>query len=810
MLAYFRVAFHWRLCGTLALFILIAQAPALWALFNGIAPFGKDALSQFLPWRDFSRQALQSGVWPLWNPHVFCGMPFFSNGQSALLYLPNIIYLIFPTQTALWIDAFGHQLWLALGGYFLGRTLRLSRSASLLVALCLALGATVPARLYAGHMTWHAARAWIPWLLGCTLWFLRSDQAIQRRAALSIVLCAVALLHAGHPLTALLGLALTTALVAVYLLTHRAQWKRLPWSLALAILVLCVALGAASLLPFVETSGLGLRRFGMTYQSAITGSGSWRSLVRLLLPDFFGGDSVWQWSTRHLSFEESASIGLIPALLALGAPLLARRRISQTSNQTSVLPRAVWWLWVAMCLSLVLALGNKTFLYRLAYEGVPFFKSLHIPVRWLSLWHILAALLAGFAFEGCRRRLNEPRALSNPGTILRYVLGAFSIGLGLLALVIFVFPAEIPFWREFAQWNARRTATEAAQAAQILRQAALFSCLSSAVISGFGALLLAKSLKQRQLSQILLGLMALQLVVISWQSALPVTPRMQAAANWPADLVTQYQTGQRWDTDFTEEWNTYSWSVGVPHKIDLFSGYDPSGPYRFFVFANQMERRSSFAYPYQPTRRTVLLRVAGVTHTLQAPTIKPPQTSFGPPRLNFQSDSWALWQHQGAWPRVYLSANVIERPEKSQDSENQLQALEKLAGGDFYKQKQPVVVAPGDFEIQHQDEPGHIINWRRDLNRFEVDLSTRQPAILVIGDTFYPGWRAYEKSGNQLKVRPANYLFRGVQVPKGAQRVTLVYEPQTVRFAFFVSLCGLAGLAFLSLMTVKELIKKRL
>jgi hypothetical protein len=806
MLAFFRVTFCWRLCGALALFILIAQAPALWALLNGTAPFGKDALAQFLPWRDFSRQALHSGVWPLWNPHIFCGMPFFSNGQSALLYLPNSIYLVFPTQTALWIDAFGHQLWLALGGYFLGRTLRLSRSASLLVALCLALGSTVPARLYAGHMTWHAARAWIPWLLGCTLWFLRSDQGIQRRAGLSVVLCATALLHAGHPLTALLGLALTSALVVIYLLTHRPRWPRLPWNLGLAVLILCVALGIASLLAFVETSGLGLRRFGMTYQSAISGSGSWRTLVRLLLPDFFGGDSTWQWSTRHLSFEESASIGLIPALLALGAPLLARRRI----NQTSVLPRAVWWLWAAMYLSLVLSLGNKTFLYRLAYEGVPFFKSLHIPVRWLSLWHILAALLAGFAFEGCRRRFDEPRALSNPSTVFPYVLGALSIGLGLLALVIFVFPAEVPFWMDFAQWNARRTATEAARAAQVLRDAALISCFSGALIAGFGALLLAKPLKQRQFSQILLGLIALQLVVISWQSALPVTPRMQTAANWPTDLVTQYQTGQRWDTDFTEEWSTYAWNGGVPHGVDLFSGYDPSGPYRFFVFANQMERQDSFAYPYQPTRRTALLRVAGVTHTLQAPIIKLPRTSSDPPRLIFQSDSWALWQHQGAWPRVYLSANVIERPEKSQNSENQLQALEKLAGGDFYKQKQPVVAAPGDFEIQHKGAPGQIINWRRDMNRFEVNLDTQQSAVLVTGDTFHPGWRAYEKSGNQLQIRPANYLFRGVQVPKGAQHVTLVYEPQTVRFAFFVSLCGLAGLAFLSIMAVKELLKKRL
>lgn len=818
MSAFYRILLHWRLCVGLALLILIAQGPALVALLQGEAPFGKDALAQFTPWRDFSRQTIQQGTLPLWNPHILCGMPFFSNGQSALLYPPNIIYLMFTTQTALWLDAFTHQLWFALGGYFLGRTLGLGRPSSLLVAMCLALGATVPARLYAGHMTWHAARAWIPWLLACALWFLRSGQRrVALSAALSVVCCTAALLNAGHPLTALLGLALTAGLVVVYLIVHRARWRELPWHLAFAVLILGAALGMASLLPFAETSGLGLRRYGMTYQSAITGSGSWRSLVRLLLPDFFGGDSPWQWSTRHLPFEESASIGLIPALLALGAPWLARRPVNQTINQTSVLPRAVWWLWGAMCLSLMLSLGNTTFFYRLAYDGLPFFKALHIPVRWLGLWHILAALLAGFAWEGCQQRWNKPHSFPNANTIFRYVLGTLSVGLGILLCIIFVFPANTPFWTDFAQWNSQRTATEATVAARSLRHAALYSCLSGVVFAGLGTLLLTKSPQKPYLAQALfIGLISLQFIVISWQSALPVTLRMQTAANWPTTLVAQYQEGERWDTDFTEEWSIYAWTGGVPHSVDLFSGYDPFGPFRFYDFANQMDKQDSYAYPYQPLKRTTLLRVAGVTHTLQAPVIKAPQTSFGAPHLVFQTASWALWQHSGAWPRVYLSTNVIEQPEKSRlhiNRNRQLETLEKLASGDFYRQQKPVVAAPGDFHIKTKGTTGQIINWKRGLNRFEVNLATQQPAVLVISDTFYPGWRAYHSNGTQLRIAPANYLFRGVQVPpvsKGAQQVTLVYEPQTVRFAFFVSLCGLAGLSFLGTLGAKELIQKRL
>jgi hypothetical protein len=276
---------------------------------------------------------------------------------------------------------------------------------------------------------------------------------------------------------------------------------------------------------------------------------------------------------------------------------------------------------------------------------------------------------------------------------------------------------------------------------------------------------------------------------------------MQEAANWPAEIVDQYRSGQRWDTDFTQEWSAYAWNGGVPRGIDLFSGYDPFGPYRFFTFASHMEGRHANAYPYQPTQRSTLLRVAGVTHTLQAPIIKMPQTTFGAPRIIWQNNHWALWEHQGNWPRVYLSTNLIERSEKKeQNSENQLEALERLAGGNFYEQRQPVVIAHGDFKVAAtKAAPGHVIKWQRRLNRFVVDLETSSSSVLVIGDTFYPGWRAYEEGGKELRIAPANYLFRGVAVPKGARRVTLVYEPQTVRFAFFISLCGLAGLCFLAM-----------
>jgi hypothetical protein len=48
-------------------------------------------------------------------------------------------------------------------------------------------------------------------------------------------------------------------------------------------------------------------------------------LVRLLLPNFFGGSKYAQWSIAKFPHEEAAYIGLLPAFLALLAPLLIQR-----------------------------------------------------------------------------------------------------------------------------------------------------------------------------------------------------------------------------------------------------------------------------------------------------------------------------------------------------------------------------------------------------------------------------------------------------------------------------------------------------
>jgi hypothetical protein len=147
------------------------------ALLAGDWPFVDDATSWFsLQW-EWMREAVRSGVLPLWNPYIFCGMPMLGNGQTALFYPPAAFLLLpLPMPVSLALLMLLHTMLAGAGALKLARCVGLSRTAAWLVAACLMLNGTVSGHLFSGHMTWHMARAYTPWILWALLGVMRAHQ----------------------------------------------------------------------------------------------------------------------------------------------------------------------------------------------------------------------------------------------------------------------------------------------------------------------------------------------------------------------------------------------------------------------------------------------------------------------------------------------------------------------------------------------------------------------------------------------------------------------------------------------------------
>ena len=88
-----------------------------------------------------------------------------------------------------------------------------------------------------------------------------------------------------------------------------------------------------------------------------------------------------------------------------------------------------------------------------------------------------------------------------------------------------------------------------------------------------------------------------------------------------------------------------------------------------------------------------------------------------------------------------------------------------------------------------------ILQYRS--QRVRIEAETDAPALLMLNDTDFPGWRAYV-NGQPARIVSANYLFRGVFVPAGKHIVEFRYEPRSFQAGVAISLATLAILAGLT------------
>jgi uncharacterized membrane protein YfhO len=75
----------------------------------------------------------------------------------------------------------------------------------------------------------------------------------------------------------------------------------------------------------------------------------------------------------------------------------------------------------------------------------------------------------------------------------------------------------------------------------------------------------------------------------------------------------------------------------------------------------------------------------------------------------------------------------------------------------------------------------------------ELRVHAARPGLVVLGDTYYPGWDA-TVDGRSAAIHPTNVAFRGVLVPAGTHTVRFDYRPQSVRVGGLISLLSLVAI----------------
>ncbi len=119
------------------------------------------------------------------------------------------------------------------------------------------------------------------------------------------------------------------------------------------------------------------------------------------------------------------------------------------------------------------------------------------------------------------------------------------------------------------------------------------------------------------------------------------------------------------------------------------------------------------------------------------------------------------------------------------------EALERLADPQV-RRRYAVVEGhlAGTFPCTETEASARVTVQAYRAEQVVLQVATDVPGLLVLADTYYPGWEA-RVDGTPVPILPTNVLFRGVQVPPGEHRVEFTYRPRTWRLGL-----GLSGLGW--------------
>jgi hypothetical protein len=155
----------------------------------------------------------------------------------------------------------------------------------------------------------------------------------------------------------------------------------------------------------------------------------------------------------------------------------------------------------------------------------------------------------------------------------------------------------------------------------------------------------------------------------------------------------------------------------------------------------------------------------------------------------------SIWENTQAAPRAFLVSNV-------EHADSSAQAIADMQASDFDPLTQAVVegavsLSPGG------GSPGATVITSYSPQEVQLTASTQSQALLVLTDTYYPGWTA-TVDGGTAPILPTDLAFRGVVVPPGTHHVTFHYAPASFQLGVAVAVAGV-GLLTLTLWWIPRL-----
>jgi hypothetical protein len=129
---------------------------------------------------------------------------------------------------------------------------------------------------------------------------------------------------------------------------------------------------------------------------------------------------------------------------------------------------------------------------------------------------------------------------------------------------------------------------------------------------------------------------------------------------------------------------------------------------------------------------------------------------------------------------VYENKDVLPRAffVKDYKVESGLNILTAMRDGTFDPRTTALLEEAPEGQIQPADSTATATITKFDIHSIEYDVNAPGNNLLVLSEIYYPaGWKAYI-DGQETKMYKTDYLFRSIVVPPGQHKVEMRFEPE--------------------------------
>jgi hypothetical protein len=745
----------WPYLAALLLFAVLMALPLGRILMLHVVPGTPDSVTPMALSRALEALQNRTGVYPLWQPWSFSGMPTVEAfSHLSGLYLPNLLFGFLHLEP-MYIQ-FLHLVFAAMGGFVLSRRLGVGGIAAFFAGSAFMLNPFMTAMLAYGHGSQLMTAAWMPWVLWAAIRL--AEQGGLASAGL-LALCVGLQLQRAHVQVAWYTWMMLVPLLVVKMLSDARQGggqaKR--GVLAVAALLLGVAVALQVYLPVLgylpASSRSGAGDPVEAYRYATLWSMHPAELSTYLLPESFGFGGITYWGFMPFTdFPHYA--GLVVLGFAFAGVVAGRRK-----------PMLLFFT-AMMLLSLLLSFGSFfSPVYDLFYQFAPLFRSFRVPSMALIVADLCLALLAGF---GLQAWLDTP--LSESSRLFRWA-GLF---VGALAMVFLFYENGLemmirPHFPVVEIDNLSLVSMVGELRWELWRNSLFVFILACAFVAGL-LWIAAKGLVGVREAALLLVLVSSADLLRIDQSILspdertlrvsPLVERSVIDAALEPDEITRFLASRPGVFRIYPVGQLFSENKFCTAGIESTGGYHAA---KLGLYQDMLSHTGNLANPN-------VLRVLNVHYLLTtAPLGDPSLNLLRNADLNLVSGTVPVFVYElsGAMPRAWFApwADAVRSDTEAVD---QLMAGRGTQGGVF--------VTGATWEGLKRFGSASLLDMKRTAESVTMRVRADSEAFLVLSEIYYPErWllTVDDQPGKTLKV---DGVIRGVVIPPGEHVVSFVYD----------------------------------